>query len=160
MITTALFDLTGRVSLVSGAASGMGRATAIALAEHGADLLLADLNETGLLRTAEVIRGLGRRALPVTCDVSQVGPIRQMFAELDREFGRIDFLANVAGEGLLGRPEEITLEDVEQTWRNLVFGRFCMCQEAGRRMIRQGEGSIVNIGSLASLTALGRGHIA
>src|SRR5262249_49480666 len=49
---------------------------------------------------------------------------------------------------------------VEQTWRNLVFGRFCCCQEAGRRMLAAGRGSIVNIGSLASITALGRGHIA
>src|SRR6185437_7326788 len=54
----------------------------------------------------------------------------------------------------------IPLEDVERVWRNLVFGRFCCCQEAGRRMLAAGRGSIVNIGSLASVTALGRGHIA
>src|SRR5581483_2752227 len=64
------------------------------------------------------------------------------------------------GDAVLGRPEDIPLADVEQTWRNLVLGRFCMCQEAGRRMLAQGRGSIVNIGSIASVTALGRGHIA
>ena len=80
--------------------------------------------------------------------------------QLDREFGRIDFLGNVAGEAVLARPEDIALADVEKTWRNLVFGRFCCCQEAGRRMLAAGLGSIVNIGSLASITALGRGHIA
>src|SRR6202043_2487369 len=53
-----------------------------------------------------------------------------------------------------------TLEAVERSWRNLVYGRFCCCQEAGRRMLAAGRGSIVNIGSLASITALGRGHIA
>src|SRR5205814_5886256 len=91
---------------------------------------------------------------------SEPEQIRAMFTQLDRDFGRIDFLGNVAGDGILGRPEEISLDDVERTWRNLVYGRFCCCQEAGRRMLAAGRGSIVNIGSLASITALGRSHIA
>lgn len=155
-----LFDLTGRVALVSGAAQGLGRAMATALAEFGADLFLVDRNEAGVRETAGAIGKLGRRALHAAADVSRPESIRELFARLDREFGRIDFLGNVAGDATLGRPEEITLEDVEQTWRNLVFGRFCMCQEAGRRMLARKRGSIVNIGSLASITALGRGHIA
>src|SRR6516164_6879510 len=155
-----LFDLTGRVGVVSGAAQGMGRAMALALAEAGADLMLADINTAGVEKTAEQIARLGRRAIPITCDVSRPDQIRTMFGRLDREFGRIDFLGNVAGDAIMARPEEIALEDVEQTWRNLVFGRFCCCQEAGRRMLAAGRGSIVNIGSLASVTAMGRGHIA
>ncbi|WP_020470984.1 SDR family NAD(P)-dependent oxidoreductase [Zavarzinella formosa] len=155
-----LFDLSGRVALVSGAASGLGRNMSLALAEHGADVVLADLNEAGLQTTAAAIRQLGRRALPVTCNVSQPEAIREMFARLDKEFSRIDFLGNVAGEGLLGDPETITIETVQQVFQNLVIGRFAMCQEAGRRMLKAGRGSIVNIGSLASITALGRGHIA
>jgi len=155
-----LFDLTGRVGLVSGAAQGMGRAMALALAEAGADLMLADINTAGVEKTAERIARLGRRAIPITCDVSRPDQIRTMFGRLDREFGRIDFLGNVAGEAARARPEEIALEDVEFTWRNLVFGRFCCSQEAGRRMLAAGRGSIVNIGSLASITAMGRGHIA
>ena len=155
-----LFDLTGRVALVSGAAQGLGRAMATALAEAGADVMLADRNAEGVRHTAEQIAKLGRRAIPATCDVSQLAQIRAMFAQLDREFGRIDFLGHVAGEAIFGRPEEISLDDVEQTWRNLVYGRFCCCQEAGRRMLAAGRGSIVNIGSLASITALGRGHVA
>src|SRR5262249_61949334 len=63
------------------------------------------------------------------------------------------------GDAAFAPPEDISLADVEQSWRNLVLGRFCCCQEAGRRMLRAGRGSIVNIGSLASVTALGRGHI-
>src|SRR5436305_503876 len=155
-----LFDMTGRVALVSGAAQGLGRAMAVALAEAGADVLLADRNAAGVQQTAEHITGLGRRALPVTCDVSEPEQIRALFARLDREFGRIDFLGNVAGDGVLGRPEEIALDAIERTWRNLVYGRFCCCQEAGRRMLQAGRGSIVNIGSVASVTALGRAHIA
>lgn len=155
-----LFDLSGRVALISGAASGLGRAASLALAEHGADLMLADLNSDGLQRTAADIAALGRRAVPVTCNVSDPVAIREMFARLDREFGQIDFLGNIAGEGFLAKPEEISLEQVQQVFQNLVFGRFCMCQEAGRRMLKAGRGSILNIGSLASITALGRGHIA
>jgi NAD(P)-dependent dehydrogenase (short-subunit alcohol dehydrogenase family) len=156
----ARFDLTGKVALISGAASGMGRASSLALAEHGADLLLADLNGEGLARTAADIAKLGRRAVPVTCNVSDVAQIRSLFARLDQEFGRIDFLGNIAGEGMMDKPEDISLDVVEQVFRNLVFGRFCMCQEAGRRMLKSGGGGIVNIGSIASQTALGRGHIA
>ena len=157
---SSLFDLSGKVALVSGAAQGLGRAMALALAEAGAGLVLVDLNAAGAEQTAQQIQAYGRRALVSGCNVAEPAEIRKLFALVDAEFGRIDFLGNVAGEGLHGAPEEIALEDVEQTWRNLVLGRFCMCQEAGRRMLTAGGGSIVNVGSLASITALGRGHIA
>jgi NAD(P)-dependent dehydrogenase (short-subunit alcohol dehydrogenase family) len=155
-----LFDLSGRVALVSGAAGGMGRAMATALAEAGADVMLAGRNLSGVEKAAGEIAKLGRRTVAVQCDVSKPEQIRAMFAQLDRDFGRIDFLGNVAGDAVLGVPEDIPLEAVEQTWRNLVYGRFCCCQEAGRRMLAAGKGSIVNIGSIASVTAMGRGHIA
>lgn len=159
-MASQLFDLSGRVAMVSGAAQGMGRAMALALAEHGADLVLVDRNAEGAKRTAGEIRQLGRKAAVAVADVSQPADIRAAFATLDREFGRIDFLGNVAGDPLAARPEDISLEDVEQSWRQLVLGRFCACQEAGRRMLAAGRGSIVNIGSIASVTALGRGHVA
>jgi NAD(P)-dependent dehydrogenase (short-subunit alcohol dehydrogenase family) len=155
-----LFDLSGRVAVVSGAAQGLGRTMSLALAEAGADLLLVDRNAAGLADTAEQVTRLGRRAVGATCNVSEPAQVRELFARLDRDFGRIDFLGNVAGDAVLGPPEDISLADVEQTWRNLVLGRFCMCQEAGRRMLAAGRGSIVNIGSIAGVTALGRGHIA
>ncbi len=159
-MTKSLFDLTGKVVLVTGAAQGMGRAMVVALADAGADALLVDRNEAGARETAAAIEARGRRAVVASCDVSDPAAIRALLQTLDREFGRIDFLGNVAGDGLLGAPESISLEDVERCWRNLVLGRFCLCQEAGRRMLAAGRGSIVNIGSLASLTALGRGHVA
>ncbi|WLD14885.1 SDR family NAD(P)-dependent oxidoreductase [Planctellipticum variicoloris] len=159
-MTSQLFDLTGRVAAISGAASGMGRAACLALAEHGADIVLFDLNADGAEATAGEIRALGRRALPVICNVSEPDRIREAFATIDREFGRIDFLANIAGEGLRVSPEDITQEQLLRVFQNLVFGRFCMCQEAGRRMLAAGKGSILNIGSIASVSALGRNHIA
>ncbi len=159
-MTHSLFDLTGKVAVVSGAASGMGKAASLAVAEAGADVVLADLNEAGASEVAVEVEALGRKALPVACDISNPEQIRAMFARVDEEFGRVDFLANIAGEAIRKKPEDISLDEVEWTWRNLVYGRFCMCQEAGRRMLAAGNGSIVNLGSLASITALGRGHIA
>ena len=158
-MTSQLFNLAGRVALVSGAGGGLGRATSLALAEHGADLFLVDLHAERLNQTAAEVAALGSRAVCATCDVSRSDQIVDLFATLDREFGRLDFLANIAGEGLLVRPEEVTADQLQQVFQNLVFGRFRMCQEGGRRMLAAGRGSILNIGSLASLTALGRGHI-
>src|SRR5262245_45481144 len=126
-----IFDLSGRVAVVSGAAQGLGRAMATALAEAGADLVLVDRNGDGAKRTADSLTRLGRRTMVVACDVADPASVRDIFAELDRQFGRIDFLGNVAGDGVLGAPEDIPLEDVERCWRNLVLGRFCACQEAG-----------------------------
>jgi NAD(P)-dependent dehydrogenase (short-subunit alcohol dehydrogenase family) len=159
-MTSSLFNLAGRVAMVTGAAQGLGRAMVLALAEAGADVALVDRNEAGARETAVTIEALGRQARVLPCDVSDPKAIQELFCRFDGDYARIDFLGNVAGDGLLGAPEAISLEDVERCWRNLVFGRFCFCQEAGRRMLAAGRGSIVNIGSLASLTALGRGHIA
>jgi NAD(P)-dependent dehydrogenase (short-subunit alcohol dehydrogenase family) len=158
---STLFDLSGKVAVVSGAARGLGRAMSLALAEAGADLMIVDLNGDGAQETAATIRQLGRRAVVAVNDTSDPKQVREFFQRLDGEFGRIDFLGNVAGESIIKPPEEITLEEVERVWRNLVLGRFCACQEAGQRMLTAGRGgSIDNIGSLASITALGRGHTA
>ena len=160
-MTHSLFDLAGRVAIVSGGASGLGQAIAVALAESGADLLLPLRSDTeGMRETVAQIERFGRRASVVRCDVSDPSQLDEMFRRLDAEFGRVDVLFNVAGNGMTGSPEDITLEQIRITFQNLVFGRFYCCQLAGRRMLAAGRGSIVNIGSIASMTALGRGHIA
>lgn len=157
---SGMFDLAGRVALVSGAANGLGKATALAVAEAGADVVLADIDEDGMRTVAREIESLHQRALPQVCDISEPAQICSMFERIDDEFGRIDFVANIAGEAVRKKPEDISLDEVEWTWRNLVYGRFCCCQQAGRRMLAAGKGSIVNLGSLASVAAMGRGHIA
>jgi NAD(P)-dependent dehydrogenase (short-subunit alcohol dehydrogenase family) len=154
------FDLTGKVAVVSGAAQGMGQATAIAVAEAGADVMLVDRNLEGAEVTATQIRKLGRKTLVSRCDTSNPTAIAEMFRVVDAEFGRVDFLGNIAGDGHLANPEDLAIEDLQRVLQNLVIGRFAMCQEAGRRMLAQGHGSIMNIGSVASVTAMGRGHIA
>jgi 2-deoxy-D-gluconate 3-dehydrogenase len=155
-----LFDLTGRVAVVSGTASGLGRAMAIGFAEAGADLGLADINSEGNQRTAETISNMGRRAVPIQCDVSDPDQVDAMFMRIDTEFGRIDILGNVAGEGYREKPEDISPTQVLRQLQVLAVGRFYCCQQAGRRMLAAGKGSIINIASLASFSALGRGSIA
>jgi NAD(P)-dependent dehydrogenase (short-subunit alcohol dehydrogenase family) len=160
MSHSPLFDLSGKVAVVSGAAQGLGRATSLALAQHGADVVLIDRNESGAMATAQEIKQLGGRTMVAGTNVSDPDAIAQLFRSVDSEFGRVDFLGNIAGDGHLAKPEDLTMADLHRVIQNLVIGRFSMCQEAGRRMLKQGGGSIMNIGSLASSTALGRGHIA
>lgn len=155
-----MFNLTGRVALVTGAASGMGRAMSLALAEAGARVLMVDINLAGAEQTAAEAVAAGGQAIATACDMTSIAAIDELYARIDREFGRIDFLGNVAGEAIRGRPEEISLADVQTTIHSLVISRFYCTQQAGRRMLRQKRGSIVSIGSLASITAMGRGHIA
>ena len=155
-----LFDLSGKVAVVSGAASGMGKASAIALAAHGATVVMLDRNEEGLAATAREIAAAGGRSVPKIHDTSSVDAATRLFDWVDAEFGRIDFLANVAGDGAMADPLTITAEQIRTVLENLVVGRFAHCRQAARRMIRQGGGSIVNIGSIGGVTSLGRGHIA
>lgn len=155
-----MFDLRGKVAVVSGAAQGLGQATALGLAECGCDLVLLDRNLQGAEQTAAQIRNMGRRADSHGTNVSCPDSIASLFQWVDEQHGRVDFLGNIAGDGVLAKPEELTVQELQRVLDNLVIGRFLMCQEAGKRMLSQGKGSIMNIGSLASTTALGRGHIA
>lgn len=159
-MTKSIFDLSGKVAVISGAAQGMGQATAVAVAEAGGDVVLVDRNKDGVEEVGEEIRRLGRKVLVADTNVSDPEAIAELFRHVDAEVGRVDFLGNIAGDGHLAKPEDLLIEDLHRVLQNLIVGRFAMCQEAGRRMLARGSGSIMNIGSLASSTALGRGHIA
>ena len=155
-----LFDLSGRVALVSGAGQNMGRAVAHAFAEAGADLLICDWRADTLEKTAGEIAGLGRRVVPVVCDVTSIEQIRAMYERLDREFGRLDVLANIPGNNHLFHPEDIPLDKFQEVIQGALIGKFCSCQEGGRRMLRAGKGSIINMASIGGISALGRGNFA
>ena len=143
---TNLFDLTSRTAVVTGSAQGMGRAMAIALAEAGADLVLLDRNAAGIEATAQTIRQLGRKARPIAGDVTDTDHIDQVFATVDREFGRVNILGNVAGEAKAGAAEGMTLADIRTTFHNLVISRYYTCQLAGRRMLAHSAPDVCGCG--------------
>ena len=153
---TNLFDLTDRVAIVSGTASGMGKAMATAFAEAGAHLVLLDINRLGNEETAHALSQLGQRAIPLVCDVSKYEDIDRLYELVDKEFGRVDILGNVAGNGIQKAAEDITMEEFQWVFQSLVFGRYYNTQQAGRRMLRQGKGSIMSIGSISGVSSLAR----
>jgi NAD(P)-dependent dehydrogenase (short-subunit alcohol dehydrogenase family) len=139
----------------------MGRAMAIGFGEAGADLVLTDIDQEAMGRTAAQIEGLGRRVLPVVCDVTDLAQIDALFERIDREFGRIDVVGNVFGPGApIAAPEDAPIDELAKALHGLTVARFRCCQQAGRRMLRAGRGSIINIGSIGGITSLGRGQIA
>ena len=153
-----LFDLSGRVAVVTGAASGLGQAMAVGLAQHGADVVCADINEAGLGTTAERITALDRRAAAVPCDIAQPDQIAALFDHADEQFGRVDILINDAYTPSRWRPEDVTLDDWNRVLGVNLTGYFLCAQAAGKRMIAQRGGSIINIASIAGVSALGRGN--
>jgi 2-deoxy-D-gluconate 3-dehydrogenase len=148
------FRLDGRVALVTGASRGIGRSLALALARAGADVALASRTTEALESAAEEARGLGVRALPLPLDVSDVGRVRQAVERTAAGLGRLDVLVNVAGINRRRPALEVTEEDWDLVLGTNLRALFFACQAAGRIMVEQGRGSIVNIGSLTSSIAI------
>ncbi len=148
------FDLTGQVALVTGAARGLGRAISLALAHAGADVALGlrDANVHGGL--PREIEALGRRALPLQMDVTSLEQIRRAVDDTAAHFGRLDILVNNAGVAPENPAEEVREDDFDLTLRVNLKGTFFASQAAGRVMIRQNGGRIVNLGSQAGFVAL------
>ncbi|MGF1617477.1 MAG: SDR family NAD(P)-dependent oxidoreductase [Acidimicrobiia bacterium] len=158
MTIEKMFDLSGRVALITGAAGSLGSAIATVYADAGADLLLVDIDGDGLHRKAKELERSGQRVHTVVGSVGDIQQVTEIFELLDREFGRIDTLVNVAGPAKLGSPEEIDLVDMEYTIHHIVTARFFCCQQAGKRMLEAGKGSIISICSVNGFTANGRNH--
>ena len=146
--------LKGRVALVTGAARGIGRACALAMAEAGADIALGlrDIVSDAGLR--EEIEQLGRRALPLQMDMQRMDQIKRAVEYTVAGFGRIDILVNNAGIAPANRIEDYTEEDFDRTVAVNLKGTYFASQAAGRHMIRQGWGRIVNLSSQAGFIAL------
>jgi NAD(P)-dependent dehydrogenase (short-subunit alcohol dehydrogenase family) len=148
------FDVRGQIALVTGAARGIGRACALALAQAGADVALGlrDARTGGDL--AREIEGLGRRALPLQMDVTRLAEVRQAIDAAAAHFGRLDILVNNAGLAPENPAEDVREEDFDLTLAVNLKGTFFASQTAGRVMIRQKYGRIVNLGSQAGFVAL------
>lgn len=161
-MTKNLFDLTGKVAVVTGAGAhgGVGHALAVAFAQHGADVVVSDIDDEGTRITSEEIEALGREAVVMHCDISKPEDVESLFTKVDERFGKVDILANVPyALPSRVRPHELTLEAWDKTLAVSLTGYFQCAQQAIRRMLKQGTGgSILNIGSIAGVSALGRGN--
>jgi NAD(P)-dependent dehydrogenase (short-subunit alcohol dehydrogenase family) len=148
------FDLNGRVALVTGAARGIGNALALALANAGADIALGlrDVKTAG--RLVRDIEAMGRKALPLQMDVTKLDQIEAAVARTVEHFGKLDILVNNAGLGPENPAEAVREEDFDLTLAVNVKGTFFASQAAGKVMIKQGYGRIINLGSQAGAVAL------
>ena len=148
------FGLAGQVALVTGAARGLGNAIARALAHAGADVALGlrDVNAPG--DGVAQIEAMGRRALPLQMDMTRLGEIFHAVDETVRHFGRLDILVNNAGLAPDNLAENVREEDFDLTLAVNLKGTFFASQAAGRVMIRQKSGRIINMSSQAGFAAL------
>lgn len=152
-----LFKLDGKVALVTGAGQGIGRVYALALAEAGADVAVADFNErTGRL-VAQEVAALGRRATFVKADVTKTDEVEAMVAAAERELGRLDIAVNNAWAGgryLVTPPaEEFPVEDWDFTMNLALRAIFLCCKAESRVMRKRGRGKIVNMASMSASIA-------
>ena len=139
-----------RVVLLTGAASGIGRATAERLASEGASLAITDVNAEGLEETAATCRGLGAAVLSMVGDVGDEDSVKDTVGSAVSEFGGLDVLVNVAGILLFKDLRTTTLEDWERILRVNLTGTFLMCREALPHLLDR-SGNIVNTASTAAL---------
>lgn len=142
--------LQGKAAVVTGAASGIGRATAIKFAAEGAKVLLADINEEGLETAVSAIRSAGGEALAMRCDVTQEEQVKALVDTAVSRFGRLDAMFNNAGIGNPPLPVgEMPLEEFQKTINVNLTGVFLGCKYAAPVMAAQGGGSIINTASVA-----------
>jgi NAD(P)-dependent dehydrogenase (short-subunit alcohol dehydrogenase family) len=148
------FDLAGQAALVTGAGRGLGRAIALALAHAGADVALGlrDVNAHGDL--PREIEALGRKALPLQMDMTRLDQVTGAIDRAAEHFGRLDILVNNAGVAPGNPTEDFREEDFDVTVAINLKGTFFASQAAGRIMIRQGHGRIINLSSQAGFAAL------
>jgi NAD(P)-dependent dehydrogenase (short-subunit alcohol dehydrogenase family) len=152
-----LFDLTGRVALVTGAGVGFGEAICLGFAKYGADIAACDLDIENPQRTAEKVRKMGRRAIGLQANVAVPGDITAMVDATVRELGGIDILINCAGIPQHDPAELTPLETWDRVLDINLRGTFLCCQAAGRVMLKKGSGVIVNFSSIAGVVGVGRG---
>jgi NAD(P)-dependent dehydrogenase (short-subunit alcohol dehydrogenase family) len=149
-----LFRLDGKVAVVTGGSRGLGLWMAEGLAEAGADVLLCARKIGPCEEAAKAIAEIGVRSLAVACDVTDPDAVTALVERAVAEFGKIDILINNAGFIWEEPPESASLETWNKTLAINATGTFLCSQAAGRRMIEQGGGKIINIASVSGLTSI------
>jgi len=145
---SSLFDLAGRVAVVTGASTGLGQGIAVALAEAGADIVAVDRGDVS--ETGDKVQSAGRRFLSITADLSGTAPIAGILEQTLSTLGGLHILVNNAG--IIRRADSVEFSEAD--WDDVmninIRSVFFMCQAAGRHMIANGGGKIINIASMLS----------
>jgi NAD(P)-dependent dehydrogenase (short-subunit alcohol dehydrogenase family) len=152
-----LFDLSGKVALITGAGVGFGEAIALGFAEFGCDIAACDLNIDNPERTAERVGKIGRRAIALRANVAVPEDISAMVDATVSKLGGIDILVNCAGIPQHDAAESTPIETWDRVLDINLRGTFLCCQAAARVMLKKGEGVIVNFSSIAGVVGVGRG---
>jgi len=153
---TGTNDLAGKVAVITGAARGLGRAIALDLARAGADIGIGLRDITRDHGLAAEIVALGRRALPLAMDVTDLAGSRDAINRVAEEFGAVDILVNNAGGGMLDEAIDVTEADFDEVWSLNTKSTFFISQHAAKYMREHGGGVIINVASQAGLIALPR----
>ncbi len=152
-----LFDLSGKTAIVTGGSRGIGKEMAEGLAEAGANLMLCARRIEWLDETIEEFRGRGFNVEGLLCDVAKAEEVQTVVDETVSKFGSLDILVNNAGTSWGAMPEDMPLEKWQQVLDVNLTGCFLFAQAAGRQMLKQQRGSIINIASIAGLTSSANG---
>lgn len=148
-----LFDLSGRVAVVTGGASGLGEAMAEGLADAGAAVVIADLQEEAARAVAARLEAAGCPALAYPCDVTRASDVHALAEAAIARFGKVDILVNSAGISIRHPVEEYPESDFDRVLAINLKGTFLCCQVFGRHMLARGDGRIINIASIGGFIA-------
>jgi len=149
-----MFELTGKVAVVTGGGSGIGAAIATLFARQGATVALIDRDASAAETTARTIRDAGGRASALQCDVADTGSVADAFARVDADHRRVDILVNNAGIAHVGTIQQTAPEDLDRLYNVNVRGVYLCARAAIDIMLRDGGGVIVNMASIASLIGI------
>ncbi len=142
------FSLEGKVALVTGANTGLGQGIAVALAKAGADIAVAGFVPP--VETAEMVKAAGRRFLSIDANLMTIEPVRRIVDEAVQRLDRLDILVNNAGMIRRADSLEFSEKDWDEVMNVNLKAMFFLCQAAGRQMVKQGSGKIINIASMLS----------
>jgi len=144
-----MYTLDGKVALITGAASGIGRGIALRLAAEGADIAILDINLPGARATAEAVESAGRRAISVEADVGNYAQVQDAVKQVTEALGKIDVLVNNAGIMRIGTVVDMPIEDWHDVLNVNLDGPFHCCRAVLPQMIARGAGKVINIASYA-----------
>lgn len=154
LLGTQLFDLTGKVAIVTGAGRGLGRTMALALAAAGADVAVTSRTSTELESLCSEIAQLGRRATAIPADVTDESAVGRLVEQALDRLGRLDILVNNAGINIRKPALDLSLAEFEQVLDTNLKGYFLCARAAGGHLVAQGSGKVINISSIMGVVAL------